>query len=68
MNITHEQQIEIDKINSMSHIEMCRLWRHGPMGDYVDGTLPYYEVFRKRLFEHFGGFTPEISKLIGWGF
>ena len=54
-----------NKIDSMSHYEMCRLWRfdegnnpllQGEVGDY----------FADRLFKHFGGFTPAISKSIGW--
>lgn len=56
-------QVEIDKINSMSHYELCERWRFAPAGDpWFDATLPYYEHFRIRLFKHFGGFTPEISK------
>jgi len=57
----------IDKINNMSHIEMCRLWRFAPSGHpYFDSTQPYYKIFRARLYDHFGGFTPEISKEIGF--
>jgi hypothetical protein len=47
----------------MNHFEMCYLWRHAPAGHlYFDKRLPYHEVFWERLFNHFGGFTPEISK------
>ena len=61
------QQQEITKINKMSHIEMCSLWRRSPAGHrYFDTTLPYAEVFKDRLFKHFGGFTPEISKLLSF--
>ncbi|KKK97727.1 hypothetical protein LCGC14_2649840 [marine sediment metagenome] len=67
MKLTKEQQKEIDKINSMDHESMCSLWRFAAIGHpYFDATKPYYEVFRKRLYDHFGGFTPEISKSIGW--
>jgi len=60
---TEEEQAEIDKINAMSHYDMCALWRFAPVGHrYFDHTKPFHEVFRKRLFEKFGGFTPEISK------
>ena len=59
-------QDEIDKINSMSHYDMCVLWRGAVSGHpYFDKTKPFYEVFRKRLFDHFGGFTADISKEIG---
>lgn len=65
--LTKNQQTEIDKINSMDHKSMCSLWRFAPVGhSYFDKTKPYYKIFRKRLFDHFGGFTPKISKSIGW--
>lgn len=60
---TPKEQETIDTINKMDHMEMCSLWRFSAPGHpYFDNTLPYAEVFKKRLFEHFGGFTPEISK------
>jgi len=58
---------EIDKINKMSQVEMARLWRFAPSGHpYFDTTKPFFEMFKKR-FHELGGFTPEISKLIGRG-
>jgi hypothetical protein len=61
--LTDEQVAEIAKINAMEHYDMCSMWRFAPSGHpYFDSSLPFHEVFRKRLFEHFGGFTPEISK------
>jgi len=64
---TPEQQIIIDKINQMGRHEMCSLWRFTPPGHpYFDTTLPYNKVFEERLFKYFGGFTPEISKALGW--
>lgn len=58
----------IAKINAMSHEEMARLWRFTPAGHpYMDSRLPFWDYFRSRFFDHFGGFTPEISKRIGWG-
>lgn len=62
---TKEEQKEIDIINEMSQMDMCRLWRYSSRHIYFDMTLPYYKVFEKRLFSHFNGFTPQISKLIG---
>lgn len=63
--ITSEQQQTINRINEMSHFDMCSLWRFAPSGHpYFDSTLPYAEVFKVRLFGHFGGFTPEISKAL----
>jgi hypothetical protein len=63
-----EEEIKrhLENINAMSHEELCRTWRFAPSGHpYFDKTLPLYEVFKKRL-DDFGGFTPEISKKIGW--
>ena len=64
--MTKEQQKIIDKINQMDHESMYSLWRFAPTGHpYFDNTLPYLKIFKERLFKHFGGFTPEISKSIG---
>ncbi len=62
MNTTDK---EIEKIKTMGHEEMCKLWRFAPSDHpYFNSTLPYCEIFRKRLFDHFGGFTPKISKVL----
>ena len=62
---TAEQQETIDKINSMTQFDMCKLWRFAPSGHpYFDSALPFFEVFKTRLFDHFGGFTPAISKAL----
>ena len=63
-------QEEIEKhtniINSMSQTDMARLWRFTPPGHiYFDSSLPLYEIFKKR-FDELGGFTPGISKEIGF--
>ena len=64
-SITTEQQEIINRINEMDHFAMCSLWRSAPSGHpYFDCTLPYAEVFKARLFGHFGGFTPGISKAL----
>ena len=60
------KQDEFEKIDSMSRYEMCRLWRFGGSGHiYFDGSKPYYKYFKKR-FDELGGFSPEISKSLGW--
>lgn len=57
----------IRAINQMTHREMASLWRFAPSGHpYFDKTKPYWKVFKKRFFDELGGFTPEISKSIGW--
>lgn len=53
------------EIDGMSHYEMCRIWRFSKSGnEYTSGEIGEY--FADRLFNHFGGFTPEISKSLGW--
>ena len=60
----NELKQEIDKL---THEEMCYMWRFGKGNPaYFDSRNPISEYFRDRLFNHFGGFTSEISKKIGW--
>ncbi|MBN2591618.1 MAG: hypothetical protein JXA96_17260 [Sedimentisphaerales bacterium] len=62
-NLTEERKKQIDP---MSHYEMCHTWRFAKIGFWmVSGECGEY--FKKRLFEDLGGFTPEISKSLGWG-
>jgi hypothetical protein len=65
---TEEEVAEIlMKISSMSRLEMCRIWRFSESGNiYTDATLPFFEPFKKRLFNELGGFSTEISKELGW--
>ncbi|MCK4498920.1 hypothetical protein KAU11_00310 [Candidatus Babeliales bacterium] len=61
-----EETKEIEKINQMSQLEMARLWRFAPPGHlYFDTTKPFWNAFKNR-FDDLGGFTPAISKAIGW--
>lgn len=53
------------KIDNMTHEELARFWRFGSSSN----TLFHGETGRylkDRLFKHFGGFTPELSRKIGW--
>jgi len=61
-----EIQNHKEKIDRMSREEMCRLWRFAPAGHpyFVTGT-ELTEYFDKR-FKELGGFSPAISKKIGW--
>ena len=64
--MTEEETKTIERINKMSQYEMCSLWRHAQVGHpYFDTTKPFSKVFEKR-FHELGGFTPEISRAIGW--
>ena len=63
--LTPEEQAEVDKINQMSQYDMCLLWRYAPLGHpYFDTTKPYHQIYKARLFTHFDGFTPELSKAL----
>jgi len=63
---TTEQIVQLKKrIDEMSQLEMCRIWRFGTSGNkYTSGEVGDY--FKNRLFNILGGFTPEISKKLGW--
>ncbi len=62
--LTEQQKQEIDKL---THVEMCRAWRFGNgKPEWFDNTCEASKYFTERLFNHFGGFTPEISKKLGF--
>lgn len=64
-NTTDDTVNDIAEISQMSHIQLCRLWRFGRIGDSrLQGDCG--ELVRKRLFEEFDGITPVISKQIGF--
>jgi hypothetical protein len=69
MEFTDEQIADaLKRIEEMDHFTMCRLWRFAPEGSeiYFRSDLPTGDAFKERLYGHFGGFTPEISKELGW--
>ena len=56
----------IKRIENMTHEQMARLWRFASPGHiYFDKTKPFWVIFEKR-FKLLGGFTPAISKSIGF--
>ena len=67
-NLTEAQISDYKKfIDNMSQFEMCKLWRFAETGHPIfnkDNGL--YNYFKER-FDKLGGFTPEISKALGWG-
>lgn len=53
------------KIDGMSRMELARMWRFAPPGEpLLQGKTGKY--FEER-FNSLGGFSPEISKALGWG-
>lgn len=64
--MTEENAATTKKIKKMSQLEMARLWRFAPSGHlYFDSSKPFFKVFDER-FKKLGGFTPAISKQLGW--
>lgn len=63
---SNESEEELkSKIDSMSHRELAQIWRHGSDDNrLLQGEVGKY--FKDRLFNHFGGFNPQLSKSIGW--
>ncbi len=60
--MTPEQKAQID---AMSRFELCRLWRLSEDSNpLLQGEAGAY--FQKRMTE-LGGFSPAISKALGWG-
>ena len=59
--MTDEEKKQID---NMSQFELCKKWRFAPSGDPLlqADTGDYFSKVLKEK----GGFTPEISKKIGW--
>ena len=52
------------KIDAMNRVELARRWRFAPVGDpLLSGDTGDY--FKARL-DALGGFSPAISKEIGW--
>lgn len=59
--LTDELKVMID---NMSQEELCRQWRFAKLGNiYFQGDTGEY--FKERMMMK-GGFTPEISKRLGW--
>lgn len=58
-------ELELKRIEGFSRVEMCRLWRYAPPGHpYFRKGTPESEAFDAR-FKMLGGWSPEISKLLG---
>ena len=68
-NMTELEINEAKKqIDAMSQYQMAKLWRFAPSEHpYFDSTKgDLAEYFKNKFFRERGGFTPEISKSIGW--
>ena len=54
----------VEEVEQMTRLELCRLWRFAPAGEFWRHGDPVAEAAEKRL-KTLGGFSPEISKQIG---
>jgi hypothetical protein len=64
---TELEQLRIE-ISQMSHYQMARRYRYAPSGDPMFRfDLPLNRLFMER-FKQLGGWTPEISKQVGWDY
>ena len=67
-DLTKEQiDAYLEEIKTMSRFSMCRLHRFAPPGHlFFNSDYPeLYGAFMKR-FDELGGFSPDISKELGW--
>lgn len=70
-NYTAEEiETALQEISVMDHYTMCSIWRFGARDAYEEiylrSDLPTGKAFTDRLFQNLGGFTPDISKSLGW--
>jgi len=56
------------EIAALTQLEACRIWRFAPSSHHWLGGAPDQETRDHFVakFKALGGFTPEISKRIGW--
>lgn len=54
-----------ERIDNMTHYNVCYLLRHGSSSDIIFQDKSLWEHFLKK-YRKGGGMTPELSKQIGW--
>ena len=53
------------RIDSMTREQMARIWRFSPVGSWPFNERESGDYFTNR-FKKLGGWSPELSKQIGW--
>lgn len=62
--MTEQEKKLCEEIDKMSQYDLCAAWRFHPSGSpYFQGEVGKH--FQEKMKEK-GGFTPEISKSLGW--
>ena len=61
--LTPDLKAEID---AMSQMEMARHWRFDRSGSRYFGRSKEVGDYFQKIFQEKGGFTPTISKTLGW--
>jgi len=56
----------IEEVEKADREQICRWWRFSPSRTTRDEEAKVMDRIAER-FDEMGGFTPEISKRIGWG-
>ena len=54
----------VESVKQLSRYDACRIWRFAESG-YLQTGCPVSDAFVEH-FKALGGFTPEISKSLGW--
>jgi hypothetical protein len=57
---------DLNRISNMSHYDLAKLWRFGGSDHPYIQDPALFEAVKDRLYNHFGGITPSISKQVGW--
>lgn len=59
------RKLWLEKLEHKTHAELAHLWRFSPIGSFIFTDEKVYKKFKER-FDSFGGWTPSISKTVGW--
>lgn len=54
----------LKEVNQASHLQICKWYRNLPLSSNKEEEVIIDEICNR--FDELGGFTPEISKQIGW--
>jgi hypothetical protein len=61
----HTDEELVDKLLGMSHVELVKIWRFEGSGSPYITRESVFNILKEQI-SKFGGFTPEVSKAVGW--